>query len=53
MGKTELSYIADGNVSWYNHYENNTKVSQKIKNRAAIACMIQHSHSWAYTQTKL
>ena len=21
MGKRELSYIVDGNVSWYNHYE--------------------------------
>ena len=29
MGKRELSYIVDGNISWYNHYEKPYKVFLK------------------------
>ena len=33
LHKREPSYTVDGNVNWYNNYENNMKIPQKVKNK--------------------
>jgi len=36
MEKPKPSYIAAGNAKWYNYFENNLAVSQKVKHRVSI-----------------
>ena len=49
--KREPSSAIGGNVNWYNHYGKQYRDSSE--NQIQNYHMIQQSHSWASTQTKL